>query len=148
MNEFESKYMWEEYTKNGINSEFGVAIQSNFKRLKYCFNNSNSIVYFGEITYNNETSKIPLGNDYFPYLHKREKYSEDNEIRAIVSFEDTPKEEIKGMYVKISLDTFIEKIYVSPTSPDGFLDDVKSFVKEHRLTKEVVPSELSNKPLD
>lgn len=155
MNKYESEFMWRTYTKNGTKSEIDVAIQSNFKRLKDCFNNSNCIVYFGEITYNNETSKILLGNDYLPYLHKRENFLDDKEIRAIVSFEDTQKEEItekeeeiKGMYVKISLDTFIEKIYVSSTSPDGFLDDVKSFVKEHGLTKEVVPSELSNKPLD
>lgn len=146
-NNFESTAMWKLYTEN----DKGVAIQSNFKRLKECFDNCKTVIHIGKIKYldyNNDDSKISDANDYLPFLRKRQSFEHEHEIRVIVSFHDMNKDEnIDGMFVDVSLCTLIEKIYVYPTASKGFLDLVKSVSRKYGIEKKVIQSNLYDGPL-
>ncbi|HIH94953.1 TPA: hypothetical protein HA338_13355 [Methanosarcina acetivorans] len=52
-----------------------------------------------------------------------------------------------GIYVPVSLDILIEKIFVSPKAPKWFLDLVRSISIKYGLDKEVIQSDLYNGPL-
>lgn len=156
MSEYESAAMWELYTKEGA----GISIQSNFERLKVCFSQFKLPVYIGMVKYIDwNEDQTPLSNVYQLYLSKRKSFEHEHEIRAIVGgvlniknkvFYITEDDNIQkyensnedGIYVNVSLDTLIEKIYVSPKSPKWFLDLVKSVSKKYGLDKEVIRSDL------
>jgi hypothetical protein len=47
-----------------------------------------------------------------------------------------------GKYIRISLDSLIERIYLSPLSEDWHIDLVKSIARKHGINKKIVRSEL------
>ena len=50
--------------------------------------------------------------------------------------------EALGKYIPISLDSLIERIYLSPLSQYWHIDLVKSICKKYNIHKEIVKSEL------
>jgi hypothetical protein len=142
-NEYESAAMWKFYS----DQERGIAIQSTFNSFKNCFYKYERDVIIGEVEYlDYDEDSIPLGNEiiiYEPFIYKRKSFVYENEIRAIVYISKKEKSEnTEGIYVPVSLNRLIEKIYVSPKSPEWFLDLVKSITKKYRLKKEVIQSNL------
>ena len=80
-----------------------------------------------------------------PFVYKRRSFEHEHEIRAMVLVHNGEKnEKTSGIYVSVSLNTLIEKIYVSPKAPKWFLDLVKSVSKKYGLDKEVIQSNLYN----
>ncbi|WP_292378601.1 DUF2971 domain-containing protein [Methanosarcina sp. UBA289] len=144
-NDYESAAMWKLYS----DLEKGIAIQTTYKNLKECFFEAKPKVVIGKVEYldYNEDS-IPWGNElkiYKPFVYKRRSFEYEHEIRAIVFVPSgEKKEKTSGIYVPVSLDTLIEKVYVSPKSPKWFLNLVKSVSKKYRLNKEVIQSDLYN----
>lgn len=141
-NEYESAAMWKLYS----DQEKGIAIQSTFKNLKNCFCKFERDVAVGEVDYlNYNEDSIPIKNEiiiYQPYMHKRKSFVHENEVRAVVYIRKNEIENADGIYVPVSLNRLIEKIYVSPRSSEWFLDLVKSITKKYKLNKEVIPSDL------
>lgn len=147
-NEDESAAMWKLYSDH----EKGIAIQSTFKNLCDCFFEYENDVAIGKVQYlNYKKDSIPWGNElkiYKPFIYKRKSFVHEQEIRAIVFISNKVNNEKKdGIYVPISLDTLIEKIYISPMSKKWFFDLVKSVLKKYGLNKEVIQSDLYNGPL-
>lgn len=69
-------------------------------------------------------------------------------IRVANDIPDEMFENTRGILVNVSLDTLIERIYVSPTSPDWFKDLViETAAKLGLAGKEVHQSCLANKPI-
>src|SRR5262249_35734789 len=72
----------------------GVAIRSSYRRLTECFGpldpqptdgDGVQLIYIGRVAYMNyETTWMPEGNAFWPYLHKRHSFSFENEIRALM----------------------------------------------------------------
>lgn len=145
INNVESAAMWKLYAGNK-----GIAIQSTVGRLKGCFNESMERIHIGKVKYikPNELSKSGE-NDYYRFLHKRKSFSHEKELRAIVDYRDIVKnEKFNGIYVKVSLDTLIKRIYVYPKSPDWFSQLIKSSLCKCGLGhKEVIKSDLYNDPV-
>ena len=153
LNNFESAAMWKLYLK----SDEGISVQSNFERLTKSFDKcTDHDTFVGKVKYiDYNVDFIPDNNMLNPFLHKRQSFEHEKEIRAIVV--DIPIKDEKvdlnsikyphGIYVPIDLDILIEKIYVSPTSPDWFYTLVKSITKKYEIDKDVVKSNISDDPV-
>ncbi len=141
LSEDESAALWRLYIK----SDQGMAIQSTFKRLKDCLEGDTPGVFLGKVKYiDYEKDVFPTKNPLFPFICKRKSFEHEQEFRAVtLHFPPSGYDR----YITIDLDVLIEKIYVAPSSPDWFLELVKSVTKKYDLDKEVIPSALDAKPL-
>lgn len=153
-NEHESAAMWKLYTDN----DKGISIQSNFKRLKDCFSVTGDIpIHIGKVKYvDYDEFEIPvhgMENSFYPYYYKRKSFEHESEIRAMTTtyyktdnneWYKNPLCDDYGAYVPISLDTLIDKVYVSPKAPKWFVDLVVSVSTKYELKKEVIQSNLYN----
>jgi hypothetical protein len=165
MNDNESDAMWKIYLK----STEGVAIQSTVSRLKACFLNTPNTVYMGEVKYVDHGSFIHTVSDRrrSDYMYKRLAFQHEREVRAgtyrtdlKIEFLDkygqlgTPISgttiedlllfpERKGIYVDVDVSVLVDKVIVSPLSPDWFSDLVISSTKKLGYDFEVMPSEMS-----
>lgn len=153
--EYDSAALWKLY----LNGD-GVAIQSTFRRLTQCFGSEAAEpVFIGKIKYiDYEKDWMPEGNMFYPFVHKRKSFESEQELRAVVMKfpppdwnKDTQQLNLtkevfnRGEYIDIDLDTLVEKVYVSPTSQEWFLDLVKSVSAKYSLEKEIIPSGLADK---
>lgn len=149
----ESATMWDRY----LEANHGVCIQSTFQKLIDSISiHSKDEIYASEVRYiDYETDHLagwrkdtPLGNSISPFIHKRDNFENESELRAIIhspSWRDSSGEsyitaetieeasveketfsnEIRP--VDIDLDELIEKIHISPDAGDwveGLLQDI------------------------
>ena len=170
--EIESDAMWKLYVNNGL----GVAIQSTTKNLKESFkdyaDNSINIGLVNYIDYDfmNLLNKTQM-NIFTLFMNKREGFSHENELRALISRFNGAEimkliNELKshshlsendfnnsifkgnGLYVPTNLDILIEKVVVCPIAPKWFNELVQAIVIKYNLNKEVVPSSLIGDPIE
>jgi tmRNA-binding protein len=155
INAIESVAMWEIC----LQSNEGVAIKSTFKRLKDSFSlHKEDEIFIGKVKYIDYTRDITTkGNIFNPFLYKRKAFEHERELRAIIMKSSPQEERIGkhisyvdpkwfGIHVKTDLNILIDKIVVSPSVPDWFIDLVRSIVKKYQLNKKVEQSELSKEP--
>lgn len=119
-----------------LGSAFGVVIKSSIKNLKESFSQTEHRVYIGEVSYIDfKSDKISGENKLHPFIYKREGFSQENELRAVLTtlpHEDHPgwkgqargervlldwEEQPQGMYVNIDIEKLIKEIRISPTTP-------------------------------
>jgi len=153
LNNFESAAMWNLYLK----SNEGISIQSSFKRLTECFHkHTDNNIFVGKVKYiDYDKDWLPEGNILHPFMHKRKSFEHEKEIRAVILDLNTKNQKLDldsikfshGFYVPIDLEILIEKIYVSPTSPDWFYTLVKSITNKYEIDKDVIKSNLSDDPV-
>ena len=140
INENESAAMWEIC----LQSKEGVVIKSTFKRLKDSFVlHKEDEIHIGKVKYIDYTrDTIPKGNLFNPFLYKRKAFEYESELRAVIMKFATQEETIGehilyvdpkwfGIHVNTDLDVMIDKIVVSPSVPDWFIDLVKSIVRKY-----------------
>lgn len=155
-NEYESAAMWNLYLK----SNEGIAVQSTFEKLKNCFNDyDKDDIFIGEVRYiDYQKEWMPEDNTFYPFIHKRKSFEHEKEIRAVIQHFEVSKETGKvvlarnmisnGYYVPVNIKLLIEKVYVSPTSPDWIYNLVKSLYKKYNFNDEdVKKSSLSDDPV-
>ncbi len=153
MSEIESPALWHEYSRDSK----GVAIQSTYQRLTDSFRATELGVNVGVIHYvDYETDFIPQKNLLTPVLHKRHAFAHERELRAVImkapvrpnkTVENEAIESTKGILVAVDLDTLVERVYVSPASPDWFADLVRDAAPKLGLPKmEIVRSRLAARP--
>jgi len=151
LNEHESWAMWKLYGS----LEGAIAIQSTYSKLLECLKDK---AYVGTVNYiDYETEWLPEGNLYWPFLHKRKSFEHEKEIRAIIQkvpVDETKKgipvgkpNEKQGVAISLNLNDFIERIYVSPNSPQWFYELVKNVIKRFNYSFSVVQSSLSRAPV-
>ncbi len=159
INEYESAAMWKLYLK----SNEGIAIQSTFKRLADSFNDYNDEpINIGKVKYiDYEKDWLPERKYLYPFFHKRKSFEHEQELRAIICkipSDENSMDEVKiidfskevfhnGEYIPINLDILLQKIYISPTAPEWFVDAVKSIVKKFELDVNIVHSKLMESPV-
>lgn len=169
LNENESAAMWDLYLKTNE----GICIQSTYEKLKSSLQESEATVYVGKVEYINYSKdripdrdeETPLGNTLSPFLHKRESFEHESELRAII--QDFPRnedgefvieeEELRkerkknelpaGQYVKVNLSELIDTIRVAPSAPDWIADLLGSVLDTYGLDKEVIPSSMESEPV-
>jgi hypothetical protein len=143
-NDDENYAMWNIYARN-----YGIAIQTNYKKLKDCFHKSDKPVYIGKVIYYNESNQqIPMDDPLAPFLHKRCMYQYENEIRCcyIMSgseengFTWEEQDTYNGVFIQVDLDLLIERIYISPYAPEWYRHLVARTNEAFNIHKEIVHS--------
>ncbi len=146
----ESAAMWRLYSRE----HDGIAIKTDFKSFSQSFTCSDSI-YIGKVNYvNYDTTFIPESNALFPYLHKRQNFEHENEVRAITLNIPTSDGKIDlsqevpttGIYYSVDLSVLIQKVTVAPYADDWFIELVKSVAARYGLAAPVDKSELAEPP--
>lgn len=150
MNDFESAAMWKLYGQ-----EAGVAIQSTKARLMKGFDTEGSTVSIAPVTYFDynvdDLSSIPIPESGLPEQYKlmitpelcfkRKSFEHERELR-VLTWEKDPETKGAGKYVRVNLDELIEKVYVSPLSPDWVAEVVAREMSHYGAAQEVVHSKL------
>ena len=156
---YENPALWKLYGTE----ENSVAIQSTVGHLKKCFGPFVDYdILVGKIFYiDYDLEEIDEKNYFNLFLNKRKEFEYENEFRCIFfddgdnslieedqpydPFSPNPEGTIKlpGVLVPTSLDILIDKIFVSPTAEDWFLELIKSTLKKYEVgPKEVMRSGL------
>lgn len=153
LNPYESAAMWNLYAKD----DEGIAIQTTYKNLKECFNNSDDNIFIGVVSYIDYDGEwMPEGYSFYPYLYKRKSFEYEKELRAIIQKLPPEKDGVIdlsqeasdiGMYVTIDITKLIERVYVSPTVPDWFHDLTKSIITKYNYGFDVLKSDLCRDPV-
>lgn len=141
LNDSESVAMWKIYLKTGE----GIAIKSNYGRLINSFtDNPNTKIFIRPVTYG-DYNKIKFGNFlYGEYFHKRQFFSFEKELRAII-VSNPSKEELDkyggelGLYsglnggipVKVDLNILIDKIVLAPFTPEWIYNAIDTITKKY-----------------
>lgn len=140
VSDYESAAMWELYSK----SDEAVCIQSTFQNLEAVLHGKAEIGTVQYVDYNNEY--IPEHDPYLAFLYKRKSFEHEKEIRGVLKKLDDSHRG-KGKMIKVDLNTLIDCIYVSPTSPQWFYDLISKTIKRYGLVKTVVQSSLADDPV-
>lgn len=145
----ESDLMWKAYTNKGE----GVAIKSNLRRLRSCFNSVKEDIYIGQVEYMDYKKGIlPCHDPVHLFLFKRRIFADENEIRAITFRFSNEKHDSDtlnyGVTINVDINTLIESIYISPYSSKWFYGLVESIIKKYGLDKKICMSELASKPIE
>ena len=148
----ESAAMWRLYARESD----GIAVKTDFSSLKRCFK-SDGPIYIGEVNYVDYNDYfIPEGDTFSAFLHKRQDFSHEREVRAIVRLRSSTdgKEDLSedpcesGEYFDVNLPLLIKEIVVAPYADDWFLDLIQSVtVHRYGLEVPVVRSDLAQKPI-
>ena len=147
MAEHESAAMWELYAgREGR----GIAIRSRFDAMEAAlppdFPHS---IYAGTVRYvDYNRDEIPVGNSFYPFVHKRLSYQHEQELRLVIDThpsegEDTPQ----GLNVPVDLERVVEHIHVAPTAQDWFVELVKRTVSRSAVSADVTRSDLLTGPV-
>lgn len=146
----ESAAMWRLYLK----SDEGIAIRSTTRRLCESFQLTEWRVFIGCVRYiDYEAGLIPEGNMFYPFLHKRESFEHEHELRAMIpDFER--REAVKagndsppGINVVVPLQILVESIWVAPSAPKWIFELVEAVRNRYGLDVPVHQSALAIDPL-
>lgn len=142
MNEHESLAMWKVYSA----SDEAVCIRTSYRTLTELLPDE---CYIGQVSYiNYNAHQIPYNNLFAPLVHKRMSFSYEREARAIICDWDGMEQDLPDIrYVDVDLGQLVDRIFISPESPDWFLDVVKGLAETYNLTTPIERSELSASPL-
>ncbi|WP_138434132.1 hypothetical protein [Winogradskyella algicola] len=149
ISENESAAMWDLY----LQSPEGIAIKSDHEALSKAIEKSKLIGRTSMVKYiNYDTTYIPTGNLFFPFLHKRSSFSHEKELRAIFwSEEDINKSHFNNDQTFLNLDIepteLIKEIYVSPRAPKWFGELVGKVLSRYELNIPIIKSGLYERPI-
>jgi hypothetical protein len=162
MTEHESIAMW----KANLNQTDGVAIKSSAKNLRKALKKfTDNAVFVGEVEYiNYDSESINDKKPLTPFVYKRNGFSHERELRAVVTappldgypdfkgkvheqdiYLDWEGQEV-GKHVDVFLDTLIDEIRISPSSPDWYLPLLKDAVQRYDYEIPVRESSLDVSP--
>lgn len=158
MSKVESIAMWKLYSDPQLNK--GIAIQSTYKCLKECLDKheENKNIEIGKVKYTSLIKWIHELSIYRPFIHKRESYWYEKELRAVLfkrnnkdkSISENNSEDKKlkfenGFSVRVSLKDLINNVYISPKANEEFEKLVKDVLKKYNLEDiNVIHSDLYN----
>ena len=148
MKEYESAAMWQLYAQ----SNEAVAIRSTVKLLRESLPPFSQLFIGGVkyIDYRVESISEKYITDRFFY--KRKSFEHEEEIRAIL-LNLNPNwlstihavESQGGVYIKVKVDTLIDKIFVAPKSPAWFKELVENIIRLYGIQKDVERTSLDAK---
>ena len=146
--ENESAAMWKIYSREYD----GIAVKTTFEALTQSFTDDRT-VYVGKINYIDYSSEpIPEGNLFSPFLHKREMFEHEKEVRAIVSSLSNDPDHISkgqaegGLLAEVNLSPLIREIVVDSRANDWFYNLLKAIVARYGLDAEVTRTALDAEP--
>lgn len=139
---YESEAMWRLYSRETD----GIAIKTKFGSFKKSLISSEDI-YIGKVSYvDYESTFIPEGNTFGPYLYKRQSFDHEREVRAIVQIFSQDICDI-GKYYEVDLSLLIQEVIVSPFAPAWLLELIHSVATRYNLETPIVKSNLGDNPM-
>jgi hypothetical protein len=95
---------------------------------------------------------VPEDSIFNPFLFKRQSFQHEHEIRAIIYTKDSRiscdlHKDSNGLSISVDLNNLIDRIYVSPDSPDWFYELVKNVSCKYGIRKKVLKSSLDSEPM-
>lgn len=159
-NDVESDAMWQLYLKTNR----GIAIQSNFQRLKESFKNTPEEIHIGrvryldydnDIFYDREEFPHIAFNAYIPFIHKRKHFQHEQEYRATTEVEGTKNfkydwasEDFEnGKHIGVDPTQLIEQVVLPPKSDEAFELEVKELISRLGFEFSVQKSVMENEPI-
>ncbi|GAB3602501.1 hypothetical protein [Microbacterium aureliae] len=166
LSEVESAAMWDIYQREGR----GVALKSNWGLLKGSIT-SNRSVYGAKVEYvDYRSTLIPEGIVFDAFLHKRESFSHEREVRLVMlaggdddelgdelddrndeeSDEGRPLTSVDEPVIPVSVDlpTLVERVYVAPDAPSWITEVVEAVTRQYGLAYPVQQSDLASDPIE
>jgi len=137
-NSYESEAMWKLYTKN---MSEGIAIQTTYDKL-YRALDRNPSISIGRINYIDYANRFAGVNESFWY--KRKSFEHEREVRAI--YKDIKTDCDYGLPMTINVKTLIQKLYVSPTAQDWFVNVVNTTMEKFEVKKKIYRSNMIIEP--
>lgn len=141
----ESAAMWRLYSKETD----GIAIKTDFESFKNSLTASEDI-RVGRVNYvNYENHVIPENNAFYPFLHKRQSFEHEQEVRAINMTIPSNVSQATcdvGRYFTVDLSFLIKEVIVAPYADDWFLGLIQSVAARYDLQVSVVKSRLADPP--
>ena len=147
----ESAAMWRLYSRE----HDGIAVKTSFKSLRRSFTCSD-LIHIGKINYvDYDTTFIPERNNFHRYLHKRQSFEHEKEVRAMtmklpdsgVSLDMPQETRVPGSYFAVDLSLLIEEVVVAPYADDWILELAQAVADRYGLTAPVIRSRLSESPV-
>jgi len=141
-NKTESFAMWKMYAKDKL----GIAIKSNFERLKKTFNSCEESIYIGEVRYyDDEKPSYRTGNTFYTFLTKHNYYLFETEVRCITVI-DINDDYSTFKNIKVDLNELIDEIYISPFASETGLIEIIEFLKQkNKLNFKITVSGVNDK---
>lgn len=147
LSQCESAAMWTLYL-----SKFeGIAIRSSVQKFIDAVQGARDSVYLASVRYidydRDDFDPELQSNTLTPLVYKRRSFEHEKEIRAIVCKAFTSDCPELGLKIKVDLRCLIDRVFVSPTSPDWFHEVVEEVVKRYSLPVPVCRSDLKSSPI-
>jgi len=139
--EYESAAMWRLYSK----TDEAIAIQTSYSKLVDALPAKAMVGLVQYVDYDNAV--MPGRNTLWPLMHKRLSFKHEQEVRAVLLAmdEDTSKE--NGRNVAVDLSGLIERVYVSPSSPEWYFQLVRKLTEKLGFAFPITRSRLSDQPV-
>ena len=144
----ESAAMWNLYASK----KYGIAIKTDFSSFKQSLITTKDI-YIGKVNYINYASDVlPETNAFYPFLHKRQDFKYEQEVRAII----WAIPEVGGLtraiceigkYYIVDLSFLIKEVIVAPNTDDRSLEHIQSVMDRYKLKAPVIRSSLADQPM-
>jgi hypothetical protein len=145
--EYESAAMWKLHLRDN-----GIAIQTTFQALTASFTGDED-VYAGVVNYVDfQTTPIPEGNAFWPFVHKRRSFDYEQEVRAVISRfvvdqidPDRPVD--PGLLVPVDLAGLVHRVCIAPDAPTWFAELVTAVTSRFGVDAVVSQSDLAGDPV-
>jgi hypothetical protein len=156
--EHESAAMWRLYSSEGI------AVRTTLAKLiqslpKGAPGDGTNAIQVGQVQYvDYETDFMPVGNSYWPFMHKRLSFEHEREVRAVIheigknmidygSFGiREPGVPPEGLLVPVAIESLVQSLHIAPSSPSWFAAAVSDVVDRFGYRFPVVQSQLDAAP--
>lgn len=136
-NEHESEAMWRLYSSY---LNYAVAIRTTYNSL-YNSLGKNSSIAVGRVKYIDFNKCFAGVNDSF--WRKRKSFEHEREIRALIHDHECSD---RGKIINCDLNTLIEEVFLSPSSPVWFLDLMNEVNLKFGLKVKIGQSRLNDEP--
>lgn len=109
--------------------KLGIAIKTNFDRLKNSVKDAEENIYIGEVRYYDDNKPTyKTGNTFYTFMTKNNYYEFESEVRCITEIGNDDPATSKN--IKVDLDELIEEVYISPFAEKSGLLEIIEFLKE------------------
>jgi hypothetical protein len=139
--EHESAAMWRLYS----GADEAIAIQTSYARLVHALPEKVMVGLVKYIDY--DSAKMPGNNMLWPIMHKRLSFEHEHEVRAVLMAMEETTSGQSGRNVVVDLNALIERVYVSPSSPDWYYELVGTITAKLGFGFPMARSRLSEQPV-
>ena len=150
LRDIESEAMWRLYST----SSYAIAIQSRYAKFADLLPQLHNGCFIGAVQYiDHHKDEITGDNIFYPIMHKRSSFEHEQEVRVVVWRRDPGTENPEtleayppGLEVKLDMSALVDRVIVSPTAPEWFVQVVADVTTRYGYAIPVAQSDLNLVP--